>query len=94
MIERKYSLGEIDAMRNAVYELTAGIVGRTDMALVEDRLRTYMMAGVDPQELVDKGEGRRKELVPKRNEFFAMESAAIKERSEANRRPLLATMAA
>lgn len=42
---RKYSISEIDIMRNALVVLGAGDA-------VEDRLRTYMRNGTDPQALI------------------------------------------
>lgn len=47
---RKYSLDEIDQMRLAVLDLAGG--WRASLAVVEDRLRTYMLNGTDPEELV------------------------------------------
>lgn len=46
MADRKYSVAEIDRMRKAIdstYYLQA--------PAVEDRLRTYMLNGTDPEEL-------------------------------------------
>ena len=66
MIERKYSVSEIDSMRSSVKmlnstrrsdRLSSGapvswfVPG--DASLIEDRLRTYMLAGIEPQELAD-----------------------------------------
>jgi hypothetical protein len=45
MAERKYSVAEIDRMRAAVATKSFGDPG------VEDRLRTYMLNGTDPDEL-------------------------------------------
>ena len=57
MIERKYSVAEIDAMRNAISWVYPGpgvpfYKEEADKA-IEERIRTYMSAGVDPQELID-----------------------------------------
>lgn len=57
MTERKYSISEIDKMRGAVrLKLQPGPMQPYNdaelSARVEDQLRTYMMAGVDPDELV------------------------------------------
>lgn len=62
MTERKYSISEIDKMRGAVrLKLQPGPMqpynGAELSARVEDRLRTYMLAGVDPDELVKEAGG-------------------------------------
>jgi hypothetical protein len=50
--ERAYTVKEIDRMRMATQDLCAiQTRGRFGDATVEDRLRTYMMAGVAPEEL-------------------------------------------
>lgn len=50
-----YSLSEIDAMRKSVDMLATSLGGSWDprqrAAEVEDRLRTYMQNGTDPEEL-------------------------------------------
>ncbi len=56
---RKYSVAEIDCMRDdvefIVYEETHGGANRADYStIVENRLRTYMLNGTEPQELTDK----------------------------------------
>lgn len=69
MSERKYSLSEIDRMREAVRIIAVGpmdwqcngrgsFIGTSRsgppylrVADIEDRLRTYMMNGTDPEEL-------------------------------------------
>lgn len=62
MSERKYSVAEIDRMRAAISATFPcswvfkgdGSPGRREpdySAQIEDRLRTYMLAGVDPDEL-------------------------------------------
>ena len=47
---RKYSVAEIDRMRNAVYQLYPEWYNPKP-AQVEDRLRTYMLNGNSPEEL-------------------------------------------
>ena len=67
MKERSYTVGEIDQMRRAISfcESRKGMVyqgdghwqGSSDSGLqsrVEDMLRTYMVGGVEPDELVEK----------------------------------------
>jgi hypothetical protein len=53
--ERKYSVSEIDQMRRAVNEMLMrpGTVFRASerTVAVEERLRTYMLNGTDPEEL-------------------------------------------
>ena len=69
MTERKYSVSEIDMMREAIrhqliwgdiygtpiktaeYASTSYNAEQVDRA-TEDRLRTYMLAGIDPSELI------------------------------------------
>lgn len=63
MNERRYSLAEIDGMRDALFEkymredLASGSACRGDIGRVsektETRLRTYLMAGIDPKELIE-----------------------------------------
>jgi len=56
---RAYTLAEIDRMRKAVWELLAhcsqwqheGICYAADPATIEDRLRTYIAAGISPEAL-------------------------------------------
>jgi hypothetical protein len=54
-MSRSYTVAEIDAMRRAIYWKVGNAKfswpsGELDKA-VEDRLRTYMLAGIDPTEL-------------------------------------------
>jgi hypothetical protein len=54
MVERKYSIGEIDRMRNALSVLcdTGFAFARMDRnAGIEQKLRTYMQNGTEPDEL-------------------------------------------
>lgn len=57
MTERKYSVAEIDRMREAIrlkLEPRGSVFTYNEgelSARVEDRLRTYMMAGVDPADV-------------------------------------------
>ena len=46
MADRKYSIDEIDRMRRAVHDICR------NNDLVEDRLRTYMLNGTEPEELM------------------------------------------
>lgn len=60
---RAYTLAEVDAMRAAVQSLIKFTAVRTSFGerthiLVEDRVRTYMMAGVDPAELQAEAESQ------------------------------------
>jgi hypothetical protein len=59
---RKYSLGEIDRMRRCVHELSIEYMMDGPKvscfrlpadAKVEERLRTYLIAGTSPEELED-----------------------------------------
>jgi len=67
MTERTYTVSEIDAMRLSVRNLmtTRNFISpdgrswtetRPDEDVVENRLRTYMMAGVDPADLKAKAD--------------------------------------
>lgn len=59
MPERKYSVAEIDRMRDAVHTLCTPVgVGHRPVE-VEERLRTYMLNGTDPEELEDAASERR-----------------------------------
>lgn len=54
MIERKYSVAEIDRMRVLVrFTIPDGTTfyGEGVTVWIEERLRTYMMAGIGPEEL-------------------------------------------
>ena len=67
IIQKKYSIKEIDSMRKALYTnfyktkshrgpMTAqghAAYDQLENMKVEEKLRTYMMAGIDPQELID-----------------------------------------
>lgn len=64
MSERKYSVSEIDQMRHAVRDLASSCIsmsadGNTSCwtvpgdKTVEERLRTYLLAGTEPAELID-----------------------------------------
>jgi hypothetical protein len=57
--QRKYSLDEIDAMRMSVIILAGGDVYVSETT-IEDRLRTYMLGGVSPEELQAKVDARDK----------------------------------
>lgn len=57
---RKYSLSEIDRMREAISVIeiskTVGLIVSGDRrvdSIVEEKLRTYMIAGIGPEELVE-----------------------------------------
>lgn len=54
--QRKYTLDEIDAMRRSVRVILALPLGsgRDFDARAEDQLRTYMLAGISPDELIEK----------------------------------------
>lgn len=54
MSERKYSVSEIDQMRNSVDWMTTpygAYYPEKRKAEIEDRLRTYMLNGTEPREL-------------------------------------------
>ena len=61
---RKYSLAEIALMRSAIWDLNVmgcGPYGRDEMnSIVENKLRTYMANGTEPDELHQRAEKRRK----------------------------------
>lgn len=68
MIERKYSLSEIDEMRQLVRQILepppmTPYFERELAASAEDRLRTYMLAGVEPQELRAKASQKMQSMV-------------------------------
>lgn len=48
MAERKYSVTEIDQMRFAMVRM---YLGPDNPTLIEERLRTYMLNGTEPDEL-------------------------------------------
>jgi ABC-type glycerol-3-phosphate transport system substrate-binding protein len=56
MSERKYSYGEIEAMRQALtwdYPSGVGFYPEERTKEIEERIRTLMVGGVDPQEVLD-----------------------------------------
>lgn len=59
--QRKYSISEIDRMRSALEWSYGGGVynAAARSAEVEDRLRTYMLNGTDPEELEERTASRR-----------------------------------
>ena len=68
MAERKYSIGEIDRMRKAIewcYPTGVPYLAAERAADVENRLRTYMQNGTDPEEL-EKMENDRLEAAYRR----------------------------
>jgi hypothetical protein len=64
MAERKYSVSEIDRMRRAITEVVwdQHWSPKTQAPVIEDRLRTYMLNGTEPEEL----EALSKPIVEKR----------------------------
>ncbi len=58
MTLRKYSIEEIDSMRASLNDLAAplhgGLYTPIESTVIEDRLRTYMANGTDPDELTKK----------------------------------------
>jgi hypothetical protein len=58
-VPRKYSVSEIDQMRSAV-SIMFPITYNAKAAEIEDRLRTYMIAGTDPDELEQSAKEYRK----------------------------------
>lgn len=56
MSERKYSVAEIDRMRDAIFDADSYEPGGGGIRpeLVETRLRTYMVNGTEPSELEQK----------------------------------------
>lgn len=52
MPDRKYSVSEIDRMRRAIFEMRLLPYGGDSIQqIIEERLRTYMLNGTDPEEL-------------------------------------------
>lgn len=53
---RKYSVAEIDGMRESVLAMQPyGSSAAARIATAEDQLRTYMLAGTEPDDLVELG---------------------------------------
>jgi hypothetical protein len=67
--QRKYSVDEIERMRDAVRHLTTHLE-------VEDQLRTYMLNGTDPEELVAAGAAAYKAWSDATDHLMALEDAA------------------
>lgn len=64
-MERKYSISEIDAMRESVSTLMLAIAHyqcAPDERRVEDKLRTYLIAGVSPEELAAEAKAHRAKM--------------------------------
>ena len=56
MEQRKYSFSEIQAMRQALaFSYPSGVCYYADERSkeIEERIRTYMVAGIDPQEVIN-----------------------------------------
>ncbi len=75
MTDRKYSISEIDAMRKAMdqrlfFQRGERMYGpgddfreqQTIRRNVEEQLRTYMLAGIEPQDVIDKYHKEYQEL--------------------------------
>lgn len=64
MTQRAYTLDEIDRMRSDLGRRlnSPPFGGMVSSATIEDRLRTYMMGGVDPAELKAKADEREAEI--------------------------------
>lgn len=73
MSERKYSVSEIDRMRQALLSICG--MDRDFLGPVEEQLRTYMLNGTDPEEL----EQRREEQYVT---WTRMNEEALRERGE------------
>lgn len=77
-ITRKYSLAEIDQMRNDFYwrRRVKNYLGSIERSDIEEELRTYMMAGGDPEELrktvADSKEKYNRRLEAVRKKFAEM----------------------
>lgn len=55
-MERKYSFGEIESMRRALewsYPSGVSYYAAERSKEIEERVRTFMVGGVEPQEVVD-----------------------------------------
>lgn len=50
-MQRKYSISEIDRMRVAISSGMSWSHGAKDTPIIEDRLRTHMLNGTEPEEL-------------------------------------------
>lgn len=75
MSERKYSISELDRMRRALRWLKPYRSEETTPLLIEDRLRTYMLNGTDPEELEQAASVIEEEWKEKRRK--AREEAAL-----------------
>lgn len=71
MPERKYSVAEIDRLRDAIrwsYPSGVPFYEKDRNADIEDRLRTYMLNGTDPAELEQQNAERRSAIAKLRRE--------------------------
>lgn len=78
MAERKYSVSEIDSMRNTIssygWAPNSGAYYPADRAMeIEERLRTYMIAGVEPTELFQELRTVYEEALLRKHEFETRE---------------------
>jgi hypothetical protein len=73
-VTRKYSVAEIDAMRRSVERMSkrvGGPNGGTDFDIrVEQRLRTYMVAGAAPDEMERAAEEAFKQYLADYEEYY------------------------
>lgn len=60
MMQRKYSVDEIDQMRGALIQIYR-LHSSTDVRTLEERLRTFMLNGTEPEELVKRLSAMRRE---------------------------------
>lgn len=56
--QRKYSVDEIDAMRDSIQRIY-GMYSSNEAKNIEERLRTFMMNGTDPSELIARADAAR-----------------------------------
>ena len=87
--QRRYTLDEIDAMRNACHTLYANGCGGNQYTHVieersEDMLRTYMLNGTDPAELVAKAQASQEDETKRWAEYHAEQEAKRLARGEPN----------
>lgn len=50
-VQRKYSINEIDRMRSAIHQASYWYRGFESHEQTEDKLRTHMLNGTEPEEL-------------------------------------------
>lgn len=85
-MDRKYTVAEIDQMRSSIrWSYPCGVSYYPDQREreIEDRLRTYMLNGTEPEELVEMGrraQEREQEIALARQAALMAESPSIERR--------------